>query len=147
MSRETRGTSVEELLDQADAAFAEEAFEAARRAAARAVQIDPTSVEARHYLAAALAGLGEDEAADRAYHEALALAPDDLDLLLDTAELLLERYPGDRDALQEAVELAGRGADLARRRRGRERALAGDFALLEARAFLGLGRARAALWR
>ena len=119
----------------------------ARAAAARAVQLDPTSVEARHYLAAALAGLGEYDAADRAFHEALALAPDDLDLLLDAAELLVERFAHDREALAEAVELAGRGADLARRRRGRERKLAAEFALLEARAFLGLGRPRAALWR
>lgn len=137
--------SLEDVLARAARAYEQSDFEAARDAASVATSLDPKSVAGWHYLAAALAGLGEPGQADRAYHEALALGPDDPELLVGAADLLVSWFDDDEDALAEAVELCARGAALARKEKDDE--LTGDFVLLEARAFLALGKAKTALHR
>jgi len=137
--------TLDEALDRAVAAYEAGDLEAARDAASVAVSLDRSSVEAHHFLAAALAGLGEVEQADRAYHEALALEPDDPELLLGAAELLVSDLADDADALSEAIELAARGAALAREDEDTD--LAGELVLVEARAFIALGRSKTALHR
>ncbi len=137
--------TLEEALDRAARAYDAGDFAACRDAASVAVSLDPESVEGLHFLAAALAALGEMDQADRAYHEALTLAPDDPELLLGATDLLVQDFDDDPDALHEAIELAARGAAIARE--DDDAPLAGELVLLEARAFIALGRARTALHR
>lgn len=105
--------TAEEALRLAWEAFDRGATEEARALAAQAVQAAPDEVDPRRCLALALETLGEFQAADRALHEALALAPDDVDLLLQTAHLLAGATD-DLDALEEAVTLAQEAQELLR---------------------------------
>lgn len=132
-------------LNRAATAFRDRDFEHARDEAATAVSLDPHSLEAHHFLAASLLALGEAAAADRAFHEALTCAPADSNLLLSMCDLLIDRLGTDPDALDEAVELADCGAQIALDVSQRD--VAGDFLLLQARALVMLGRAAEAVPR
>ncbi len=128
--------SLDEALDMAAQAFEDGDLEAARTAAGRAVTIDPRSAEARHFLAAALAELGDHEGADRQYHEALALAPDDPEILLGACHMVLD-YAGEQDGFAEVVEIARRGAAIATKKNDDD--LRAEFLLAEGGALLELG--------
>ncbi|BDG07226.1 metallopeptidase family protein [Anaeromyxobacter paludicola] len=86
----------------------------------------------------------EREACERALRE----RPDDLELLLDAAELhvgRLQQEDGDRELLERGLALARRGAK--RARAAGEPEWEGEFALQEARALAQLGLAGEALAR
>ncbi len=134
MSRPTLKTT----LRLAARAYADEDYERARDAAATAIALDPESVPAHHYLAASLAALGQTRAADRVYHEGLALAPSDADLILGLCDLLTGELGRDAPALEEALALGELGARLAIARGDETQAL--EFHLVCARALTSLGR-------
>jgi predicted Zn-dependent protease with MMP-like domain/Flp pilus assembly protein TadD len=138
----------ERLVEAAADALERGDLSGALASAEAACDADPRSVPACHYRAAALAELSRTEEAVRWYERALAIGPNDLDLLLGAADLYVNRLPGpepDRDSLERGLELARRGAKLALR--AEEPGLAGEFALLEGMALNQLGDARAALPR
>ncbi|HZZ83631.1 MAG TPA: metallopeptidase family protein [Anaeromyxobacteraceae bacterium] len=84
----------------------------------------------------------------QACERALAEHPDDLEVLLDAAELHVSRLQSlepDRELLERGLTLARRGAALANR--AGEPEWVGEFALQEGRAFAQLGCPREALER
>ncbi len=106
---------LEELLDACATALDEELFEEALQTAERALASAPKNVDALHFRAAALSGLGELDRAHQAYAEALKQAPNDLDLLHGAAELLIFEFADDHDALDDALELVERALKRARK--------------------------------
>lgn len=105
-----------------------------------ALDASPRCVPALHFRAAALRELGRLEEAGVAYEDALHVASDDLDLVLDAAEYFIESAGGslhDPRPLERGAALARRGSKLAR--------LSGDvdaqvdLAVLEATAASELG--------
>jgi predicted Zn-dependent protease with MMP-like domain/Flp pilus assembly protein TadD len=140
--------ALEELLEEAADRLERGDATGALRAASDAVARAPRSVPALHYRAAALAELGSLDEAAEAYERALALGPDDLDVLYGAAELYADRAQvDDRDVdwLGRGLDLALRGQRLARSQDDAE--LAGDFALLAGIALGQLGRTDEALLR
>jgi predicted Zn-dependent protease with MMP-like domain/Flp pilus assembly protein TadD len=148
LPRSSADAPLEALLDEAAAAFERGDVDAARRAADAAIARAPRSVPALHYRAAALVELELLDEAAATYERALALDPDDLDVLYGAAELYADRAQADdRD-----LEWLGRGLDLALRGHRLARAeddvgLAGDFALLAGISLAQLGRPDEALLR
>jgi predicted Zn-dependent protease with MMP-like domain/Flp pilus assembly protein TadD len=147
MRRPTDQEDAGALVDAAADAFDDGAFDDALARADEALARSARSVPALHYRAAALAELGRLDEARAAYDRALDLGKDDLDLLFGAADFHLNVVPddGDRDALERGLELAHRGARLARK--AGDRALAGEFAWLEGVALNQLGRSTEALSR
>src|SRR5258708_2325726 len=88
-----------------------------RRAANR---IDENSVAAHHFRGAALAELGHIEEARTAYARALALDPDDPEVLRSVADLHVRRL-GSRDDLELALQYVRRA--LPRAQRGKDKPL------------------------
>jgi predicted Zn-dependent protease with MMP-like domain/Flp pilus assembly protein TadD len=142
MRRDPVPKSLEEALELAAKAFDDGDLEAARTAAARAVTLKPDSAEARHYLAAALCELGDHDGADRQYHEALALAPDDPEILIGACHLLLD-HAKEPDGFEEVLELARRGGKIVARAKDTE--LEAEFLVAEGQALVGLGEPAEAL--
>src|SRR6185503_2686672 len=79
-------TRVGLLLDEANKQIEAGGYAAAWTCADRAADLSPSSVEANHLRAAALAGLGRDSEAEVAYQLALALDPDDPETLRAVAD-------------------------------------------------------------
>ncbi|HUL60032.1 MAG TPA: metallopeptidase family protein [Anaeromyxobacteraceae bacterium] len=139
---------VEGLVAEVAAAFEAEDYEGALARAQAALARSPRSLPALHYRAAALAEMGRLEEAREGYERALVQGKDDLDLLYGAADFqlnVLAEDDSDREALERGLDLAARGAKLARRSGDRE--LAGEFAWLEGVAFNQLGRSTEALAR
>lgn len=139
---------LDELLDDAAAAFEdgdpEEALARADEALARA----PRSVPALHTRAAALAALGRIEEAAEGYARALQHGKDDAELLAGAADFelnVLEEDDTAQERAERALELARRGARLARKAGDAE--LSAELAFLEGEALNQLGRAEEALAR
>jgi tetratricopeptide (TPR) repeat protein len=134
--------SLPDLLDQAGRDFEQGRYEDALECAREASRLDGTSVAAHHFRGAALAELGKTEEARTAYARALALDPDDPEVLRSVADLHVRRLGG-RDDLELALQYVRRG--LPRALKMKDRTLLKDLHLLQAMAFDDLGRPGEAL--
>jgi Flp pilus assembly protein TadD/predicted Zn-dependent protease with MMP-like domain len=131
-----------DLLDQASRDFEKGRYEDALECAREATRTDGTSVAAHHFRGAALAELGHIEEARTAYARALALDPDDPEVLRSSADLYVRRL-GSRDDLELALQYVKRG--LPRAQKGRDHSLLKELHLLQAMALDDLGRPADAL--
>jgi len=141
-SPEGREPAVPDLLEQASRDFEKGRFEDALECAREAGRIDPQSVAAHHFRGAALTELGHVDEARTAYARALALDPDDPEVLRSAADLHVRRLGG-RDDLELALAYTHRA--FPRAHRMKDRALLKDLHLLEAMALDDLGRPGEAL--
>src|SRR5713226_9103523 len=137
-----REPAVPDLLEQASRDFEKGRFEDALECAREAGRIDPQSVAAHHFRGAALTELGHVDEARTAYARALALDPDDPEVLRSAADLHVRRLGG-RDDLELALAYTRRA--FPRAHRMKDRALLKDLHLLEAMALDDLGRPGEAL--
>ena len=141
-----RAGVAERLADDAAAYFESGEFERALSSAERACELLPQFVPALHWRAAALAEMGRMEDARVAYEQALAAGPEDVDLLLGTADFYVNRLQEPethRERLERGLELARRARRLARRRYDPD--FAAELILLEGMALSQLGYAAEAL--
>src|SRR5689334_700409 len=106
--------SLPDLLEQAGREFEKGRYEDALECAREATRTDPTSVAAHHFRGAALAELGHVEEARTAYARALALDPDDPEVLRSAADLHVRRL-GSRDDLELALQYVKRATPRAQR--------------------------------
>ncbi|HWE25742.1 MAG TPA: tetratricopeptide repeat protein, partial [Myxococcales bacterium] len=134
--------AVPDLLEQASRDFEKGRYEDALECAREAGRLDPQSVAAHHFRGAALAELGHIEDARTAYARALALDPDDPEVLRSAADLHVRRLGG-RDDLELALAYTHRA--FPRAHKMKDRALLKDLHLLEAMALDDLGRPGEAL--
>jgi len=141
-SPEGREPAVPDLLEQASRDFEKGRFEDALECAREAARVDPQSVAAHHFRGAALTELGHVDEARTAYARALALDPDDPEVLRSAADLHVRRLGG-RDDLELALAYTRRAFQRAHRMK--DRALLKDLHLLEAMALDDLGRPGEAL--
>ncbi|MBX5480282.1 MAG: metallopeptidase family protein [Myxococcaceae bacterium] len=133
----TSGDSAQPLLDEAATAFDEGRYADALSLADRALASDPKNAIAHHFRGAALLELGDVEAAQQAYERAAALAPDDPEILLGFADLLICHPGDDRACVERGLTLCAKGHKLARRKDDPE--LKFEFLLLEGTALNQLG--------
>lgn len=148
MRRSGDDPEVVRLLDAAAEELEAGRLEEALARAEEAVEKAPRSVAALHYRAAALAELDRMEEARVAYERALEEGRDDIEVLLGAADLYVNRLPGDEpdpEQLERGLELARRGARLARR--AGDAQLAAELAWIEGAGLNQLGRAQEALPR
>ena len=135
MSSDDRASpEAERLADRAAEDFERGRFESALRRADAALAASPRCVPGLHVRAAALRELGRIDEAGAAYEQAIAVAPDDLDLLIDAADHFIHSVGSadDPDPLERGVAIARRGAKLARRAGDLDAQV--DLAILEATA-------------
>jgi Flp pilus assembly protein TadD/predicted Zn-dependent protease with MMP-like domain len=132
-----RDASLPELLDQAGRDFEKGRYEDALECAREATRIDENSVAAHHFRGAALTEMGHIEEARTAYARALALDPDDPEVLRSVADLHIRRL-GARDDLELALQYVRRA--LPRATRGKDKPLLKELYLLQAMALDDLGR-------
>jgi predicted Zn-dependent protease with MMP-like domain len=131
------------LLDEAATAFQEGRSEDVLRIARRALQEAPRAAAALHFQAAAHVELGDLAAASESYRQALAAGPDDPEILLGAAELLICHQGDDREHVEEGLRLCNRGLKLLPRRG--EEDLRYELLLLQGIAFNQLGECERAL--
>ncbi|GAC1599604.1 MAG: hypothetical protein NVS4B10_10890 [Myxococcales bacterium] len=131
-----------DLLEKASRDFERGRYEEALTCAREASRLDEGSVAAHHFRGAALAELSQLEEARTAYARALALDPDDPEVLRSTADLYVRRL-GSRDDLELALQYVRRA--LPRAQKGRDRMLQKELSLLQAMALDDLGRPTEAL--
>src|SRR4029077_9537117 len=112
-------------------------FEDALECAREASRIDPQSVASHHFRGAALAEMGHVDDARTAYARALALDPDDPEVLRSAADLHVRRLGG-RDDLELALQYTHRA--LPRALRSKDKPLLKELYLLQAMALDDLGR-------
>lgn len=136
---------MESLLDEAARAFDEERFAQVQSLAEQAIKKDPKSAGARHLRAAALLEQGETHEALDEYERALKLSPDEPELILGTAELLVCHPGDDREQVERGLSLCTRGKKLARRLKDED--LEFEFLLLEGTGLNQLGECHRALVR
>lgn len=129
--------SLPDLLEQAGREFEKGRYEDALECAREATRTDSTSVAAHHFRGAALAELGHVEEARTAYARALALDPDDPEVLRSAADLHVRRL-GSRDDLELALQYVKRA--MPRAQRSHDKSLLKELFLLQAMAFDDLGR-------
>jgi Flp pilus assembly protein TadD/predicted Zn-dependent protease with MMP-like domain len=129
--------AVPDLLEEASREFEKGRYEDALECAREATRVDSQSVAAHHFRGAALAELGHVDEARTAYARALALDPDDPEVLRSAADLHVRRLGG-RDDLELALLYTRRA--FTRAHRMKDRALLKDLHLLEAMALDDLGR-------
>lgn len=137
-----REASLPDLLEQAGRDFEKGRYDDALECAREATRIDSGSVAAHHFRGAALAEMGHIEEARTAYARALALDPDDPEVLRSVADLHVRRL-GARDDLELALQYVLRA--LPRAQRGKDKALLKELFLLQAMALDDLGRPADAL--
>ncbi len=113
--------------------------------AAKWTALMPEDPQGHSERAAALAALGNLEAAQIAYSRALALAPDQLDALLGAAHLYAVRLPSSRERDELAALYSEKGLSLAKHEGDQK--LVEQFALLSAMAFNDLGESQRAYER
>ena len=131
-----------DLLEQAGRDFEKGRYEDALECAREATRIDGNSVAAHHFRGAAMAELGHLDDARTAYARALALDPDDPEVLRSVADLHVRRLGG-RDDLELALQYVRRA--LPRAQKSRDKALLKDLYLLQSMALDDLGRPGEAL--
>ncbi|MBN1205657.1 MAG: metallopeptidase family protein [Myxococcaceae bacterium] len=134
---------VEERLERVASAFESEDFERALAQAEALLKEAPGLPEALHYRAAALVELGQLEEAAHAYHQALKVSPDGLEILLTAADFLICRMGEDREAVEDGLALCARGLKGAGRADDVE--LVYEFLLLEGMGLNQLGECERAL--
>ncbi|QDE87194.1 metallopeptidase family protein [Myxococcus xanthus] len=132
-----------EALDAAAEAFERGDFEAALAAADRVLAQASDALDALHLRAAALVELGRLEEAGRAFGAALRVSPDDLEVLLGTADLLICRVGEDREAVEEGLGFCAKGKRLAQKAGDVE--VLYEFLLLEGMGLNQVGDCRTAL--
>ena len=137
-----RDPALPDLLDQASRDFEQGRYEDALECAREATRTDGTSVAAHHFRGAALAELGHIEEARTAYARAMAIDPDDPEVLRSAADLHVRRL-GSRDDLELSLQYVKRA--LPRAQKGRDRGLLKELFLLQAMALDDLGRPAEAL--
>ena len=137
-----RDPAIPTLLEQAGRNFEKGRYEDALECAREASRLEPGSVAAHHFRGAALAELGHVEEARTAYARALALDPDDPEVLRSAADLHVRRL-GSRDDLELALVYVKRAVP--RATRGKDRQLLKELFLLQAMALDDLGRPAEAL--
>jgi len=137
-----REASLPDLLEQAGRDFEKGRYEDALECAREATRIDDSSVAAHHFRGAALAELGHVEEARTAYARALAIDPDDPEVLRSVADLHVRRL-GARDDLELALQYVRRA--LPRAVRGKDKTVLKELYLLQAMALDDLGRPADAL--
>ena len=137
-----REPALPDLLEQAGRDFEKGRYEDALECAREATRIDENSVAAHHFRGAALAELGHVEDARTAYARALALDPDDPEVLRSVADLHVRRLGG-RDDLELALQYVRRA--LPRASRSKDKPLLKELYLLQAMALDDLGRPAEAL--
>ncbi len=135
--------ALEALLAQAESAFQRAEPERGLLLAEQAIAVAPRSPEALHYRAAALATLGRVDEAHDAYRLALRSDPEDLEILHGAVDLLVHDLGEERDSLEDALELVGRGVAIARRRQAPD--LERELLVLGGTALNKLGDAKPAL--
>jgi predicted Zn-dependent protease with MMP-like domain/Tfp pilus assembly protein PilF len=143
-----KAAAAQRLVDEAAELFERGDVEDALARADAARDALPRFVPALHWRATALAELGRLDEARDAYEEALRTGSDDVDLLAGAADFYVNRSPdphGDREWLERGLDLARRGAKLARKERDDE--MAAELTLLEGIALSQLGSAEEALPR
>jgi tetratricopeptide (TPR) repeat protein len=129
--------AVPDLLAQASRNFEKGRYEDALECAREASRLESQSVAAHHFRGAALAELGHVDEARTAYARALALDPDDPEVLRSAADLHVRRLGG-RDDLELALAYTRRA--FTRAQKMKDRALVKDLHLLDAMALDDLGR-------
>lgn len=137
-----REPALPDLLEQAGRDFERGRYEDALECSREATRLDPGSVAAHHFRGAALAELGHVEEARTAYARALALDPDDPEVLRSVADLHVRRL-GARDDLELALQYVHRA--LPRAQRTKDKPLLKELYLLQAMALDDLGRPNDAL--
>jgi predicted Zn-dependent protease with MMP-like domain/Flp pilus assembly protein TadD len=140
--------AVERLVDGAAEALEDGQPRDALSRTEEALALAPRSVAALHLRAAALAELGRSDEARGAYERALEVGRDDPELLLGAADFLVNLADGgepDRETVDRGLELARRGARLARK--VGDEPLAAELAWIEGVALNQLGRSDEALAR
>jgi Flp pilus assembly protein TadD len=137
-----REPGLPDLLELAGRDFERGRYEDALECAREASRIDGTSVAAHHFRGAALAELGHIEDARTAYARALAIDPDDPEVLRSAADLHVRRL-GARDDLELALQYVHRA--LPRAAKGKDKGLLKELHLLQAMALDDLGRPADAL--
>lgn len=131
------------LLDEAARAFDEGRFDEVVRLADRALEVYPRSAPARHFRAAGLLESGRSEEAVEEYERALKLAPDDTEILLGYADLLICRPGEDRELVERGLAHCRRGRKLVKRAGDEE--LEFEFLLLEGTGLNQIGECEAAI--
>ncbi len=137
--------SPDELTDRALDALDGNDGDRALGCAEEALQLEPSYLPALHARAAALVALGKLDEARVAYSLALAVAPDDAEVLRGAADLYVSRLGSERELLDLGRAYAVRGLEVARKGRQPDHELAGELATLAAMAENDLGDSRAAL--
>ena len=136
---------IESLLDRAAEAYEGGRWDEVLQLSRQVLAQDKRHPEAMHFQATALAEGGDVEGAMKAFRQALQAAPDDADLLLGAADLLVTRFGEDRAAVEEGLELCRKGLGLAKKKGDRD--LQHELLLLEAVGLNQLGECEAALER
>ena len=131
-----------DLLEQAAHEFERAHYDTALECAREASRLDPASVAAHHFRAASLAELGQLDESRTAYARALALDPDDPEVLRSAADLYVRRL-GSRDDLELALDYVHRA--LPRATKGKDKSLLKELHLLQAMALDDLGKPAQAL--
>jgi Flp pilus assembly protein TadD/predicted Zn-dependent protease with MMP-like domain len=126
-----------ELLEQAARHFEKGRYEDALECGREAARLDAQSVAAHHFRGAALAELGRIDEARTAYARALALDPDDPEVLRSAADLHVRRL-GSRDDLELALQYVQRA--LPRALRMHDPLLQKELYLLQGMSYDDLGR-------
>ena len=134
--------SLPDLLEQAARDFEKARYSEALECAREATRLDQGNIAAHHFRGASLAELGALDEAKTAYARALALDPDDPEVLRSVADLYVRRLGG-RDDLELALQYVHRA--LPRAQKGRDPILQKELHLLAAMALDDLGRPAAAL--
>ncbi|HEY8206630.1 MAG TPA: metallopeptidase family protein [Myxococcaceae bacterium] len=136
---------IESLLDRAAEAYESERWDEVLQLAREVLARERFHPEALHFEATALAERGEVEAALEAFRRALQAAPEDPDLMLGAADLLVSQSGEDREAVEEGLRLCRKGHALAKKQGDRE--LQHELLLLEAVGLNQLGACAEALDR
>ncbi|HET6612278.1 MAG TPA: metallopeptidase family protein [Kofleriaceae bacterium] len=139
-------SAVEGLVHESASLYQAGRFAPALACADVAVDADPQAVAPHHMRAVALAALGEMAEARTAFAVALALAPDDPQILAAASDFYINVWPDPgRDELFLGLAYARDGADRAATTRRSDRDLRARLWLLQAQAENDLGRADVAL--
>ncbi|MFL5319408.1 MAG: metallopeptidase family protein [Myxococcaceae bacterium] len=128
---------IEALLAQAAEAFESGRANVALALADEALKADGDCAQAMHMRAAALLQLDRAEEAHEAYDLALELDPEDPEILLGYADLMICRPGEDRERLEDGLDAAGRGRKLSKKLKDDE--LQYEFAILQGIALNQLG--------
>ena len=132
-----REPELSDLLEKAARHFERGRYEDALECGREAARLDPQSVAAHHFRGAALAEIGRLDEARTAYARALAIDPEDPEVLRSAADLHVRRL-GSRDDLELALQYVQRA--LPRAVRMRDTLLQKELYLLQGMAYDDLGR-------